>query len=180
VSPSLASTKSLTSDGSIDSNDSVLTAPAPTVTRISATARFVGVNKDSGELVDSGGNFNMCNDLSMLVNVQPITPFGVNMAASTAQSSTSCTHRGDFALPMLDGSVLYTPMYYNPGASDCILSPEAICHASRGLLNSWKQSGSLSEETGSISLFDASGTCRICLPLHKRNGLYYSMISSFA
>ena len=81
---------------------------------------------------------------------------------------------------MLDGSVLYTPMYYNPRASDCILSPEAICHASSGLLESWCQSGSLSDGIGSVSMFDHTGACRICLQLNKHNGLYYSTISTIA
>jgi hypothetical protein len=78
---------------------------------------------------------------------------------------------------MLDGLVLYTPMHYNPGASDCILSPESICQSSSGLLDSWTQSGCLSDDTGSISIFDKAGTFPVCLHLRK-NGLYYSSISS--
>ena len=173
-------TQPIDSDCSIDSGDSFLTAAAPTLARISATVRVIRIDHESSELIDSGGIFNMCNDLSLLVNVRAIRPFGVTMAASTSQSSTTCTHCGDFALPMLDGSVLHTPMYYNPGASDCIISPEAVCLASNGILDSWQQSGSISDGCGSISLFDVKGVCRICLPLTKRNGLYYSTISSLA
>ena len=67
----------------------------------------------SGDLVDSGGNFCMCNDLSMLVNVQPIKPFGISMAATQQKTEPMCTHRGEFAIPMIDGSVFYTRMYFN-------------------------------------------------------------------
>eukprot|EP00804_Cyclotella_cryptica_P009450 CCRYP_017763-RA/>CCRYP_017763-RA protein AED:0.37 eAED:0.18 QI:0/0/0/1/1/1/2/0/848 len=175
-----ATTQPMTPDSSIDSTDSTLTAPAPTLTCISTTSRIVGIQDDLGELIDSGGNFNMCNDLSILVNVTAIRPFGVNMATSSAQSSTSCTHRGDFAIPMLDGSVLYTPMYYNSSASDCILSPEAVCHSSNGFLASWCQTGSINEGSGSIALYDHTGTCQIRLNLTKHNGLYYFRISSIA
>ena len=121
-------------DSSISSAASLADVPlhaAPVLQNISATTRVVN-SEHTGELVDTGGNFNMRNDISMLVNVQQITPFGISMAATQDKSTPSCTHCGDFAIPMLDGSVFYTPMYYNPQALDCILSPQAICHSSRG------------------------------------------------
>jgi hypothetical protein len=49
---------------------------APLLKTISATTRVVDIDT-TGKLIDTGGNFNMCNDLNMLVNVQTITPFGI-------------------------------------------------------------------------------------------------------
>jgi hypothetical protein len=45
---------------------------APFLKPITATTRVVDIST-MGKLVDTGGNFNMCNNLDMLVNVQPIT-----------------------------------------------------------------------------------------------------------
>ena len=65
--------------------------------------------ENSEQLVDTGGNFCMCNVLSMLVNVQPIQPFGISMAVTQQKTEPKCTHRGEFAIPLTDGSVfLYT------------------------------------------------------------------------
>jgi hypothetical protein len=42
---------------------------APILQFISATTQVIGLD-NQGELVDTGGNFCMCNNLSVLVNVQ--------------------------------------------------------------------------------------------------------------
>jgi hypothetical protein len=84
----------------------------------------------------------MTNNLDLLVNVVAIKPFDIGMAVSDTRSTSKCTHRGDFPLSMIDGSVFYTPMFYNPQASDTIISPESICFHSNGILSSWVQAGS--------------------------------------
>jgi hypothetical protein len=81
---------------------------------------------------------------------------------------------------MLDGSIFYTPMFYNPQASETILSPESICFHSNGIVTSWSQSGSTLATQGSVSFFNQSGAEVLALTLQKRNGLYYTDISSFA
>jgi hypothetical protein len=121
----------------------------------------------------------MTNSLDLLVNVVAIKPFDIGMAAQESRSTSRCTHRGDFP-PMLDGSVFYTPMFYNPQASDTILSPESICFHSNGILTSWSQSGSTLSSQGSVSFFNQSGAEVLALTLQKRNGLYYTSVSSFA
>jgi hypothetical protein len=63
-----------------------------------------------------------------------IKPFSIGMTAKETQSTSQCTHHGDLPLTMLDGSTLYTPVFYNASASDTILSPEAICASSNGIL----------------------------------------------
>jgi hypothetical protein len=131
-----------------------------------------------GELVDSGGNFNMTNRLDTLLNVIAIKPFSIGMAAQESKSSSFCTHRGDFPIMMCDGSTFYTPMFYNAQASETILSPESICFHSNGVLTNWTQSGSTLSDGGSISFFDANGAEVIAMSLTKRNGLYYTPVSA--
>ena len=162
-------TEDITDDDSSISSVSSLDIPlhtAPLIQTILATTRVVNIG-ESGELVDSGGNFNMCNDLSMMVNVQPITPFGISMAAAEEKSEPTCTHCGDFPIPMLDGSVFYTPMYYNPRASDCILSPHAICRSSRGFLTKWIQEGDLNTLEGTVAFYNSNDFV-IALPPRRK------------
>jgi hypothetical protein len=171
----------------------ILPHPVLSLTRVTAVMQLVGLDDGdidfrptisltdrSGELIDTGGNFNMTNKLDHLVNIIRIKPFNVSMAAKEDKSTSFCTHRGDFPIPMLDGSTFYTPMYYNEQASDSILSPEAICYASKGLLKRWSQSGSVDDATGRVSFFNSKGAEVISLQLTKRNGLYYTPVSSIA
>jgi hypothetical protein len=81
---------------------------------------------------------------------------------------------------MIDGSVFYTPMFYNPQASETILSPESICFHSGGILDSWTQSGSTVASHGSVSFFDSMGAEVLAFTLQKRNGLYYTDVSAYA
>jgi hypothetical protein len=153
------------------------------LTRVHAIPQVLGLSPCSsrtigGELVDSGGNFNMTNDLSLLLNVVAIRPFSIGMAAQESKSSSMCTHRGDFPLPMNDGSIFYTLMFYNPSASETILSPEAICFNSMDFLTHWNQSGSTTSDGGSVSFYTKQGAEVLSLQLQKRNGLYYTPIST--
>jgi hypothetical protein len=190
-SSSSLSTACFTNDNNDDSYASLNPLhpyPVLSTTRISVSPRVVDVSDSAinatiaapAHLVDSGGNFNMTNSLDFLVNVVAIKPFDIGMAAQEKRSTSRCTHRGDFPLPMLDGSIFYTPMFYNPQASETILSPESICFHSNGILTSWSQSGSTLATQGSVSFFNQSGAEVLALTLQKRNGLYYTDISSFA
>jgi hypothetical protein len=178
---------------SLSSTDSIndIFQHDPILRKIMATARIDFSNdtppsicttkfesSHSGELVDTGGNFCMCNNLDMLVNIEPIRPFGISMAATQEKTTPTCTHRGEFPIPMLDGSVLYTPMFYNPTASDCILSPQAICSNSNGYLVKWTQEGGITSPTGTIVFHNKHGTPVIKLELSQRNGLYYTTTTS--
>lgn len=146
LSPTEDDCVSLSSTDSLDDNFKY----EPVLRRITANTRIVhdhdmspymGTTQyeviHSGDLVDTGANFCMCNNLNMLVNVEAISPFGISMAATQQKSSPTCTHRGEFPIPMIDGSTFYTPMFYNPTASDCILSPQVICSNSNGYLVNW-------------------------------------------
>eukprot|EP00804_Cyclotella_cryptica_P017245 CCRYP_016804-RA/>CCRYP_016804-RA protein AED:0.21 eAED:0.21 QI:0/0/0/1/1/1/3/0/813 len=125
--------------------------PCLSVRLISATSCMQ--LRSRGDLVDLGGNFNMCSDLSQLVNVEAILPFSIMMAAKEGTSTSQCTHGGDFPLPMVGGSTFYTPMFYNPHAMDSILSPEPICTTSHGFLHRWVQSGSVGDNHGKIEFY---------------------------
>ena len=133
-----------------------------------------------GELIDTGGNFNMTNRVDSLQNVTAVRPFSVDMAAKETASTSKCTHRGEFPLKMNDGSTFFTPVFYNPSASETILSPEAICFNSRGLLTHWCQSGSTTSPFGSVSFFNKDGAELISLTLQKRNGLYYTTVDTMS
>jgi hypothetical protein len=122
-----------------------------------AFSPLVATTSVSGELVDSGGNFNMTNRLDALLNVVAIKPFSIGMAAQESRSSSFCTHCGDFPIRMCDGSIFYTPMFYNAQASETILSPESICFHSNGVITHWTQSGSTLADNGSVSFFDSNG-----------------------
>jgi hypothetical protein len=161
---------SLSDSDSICSWDSQGSVPFVGVVPVVATARILS----GGELVDSGANFSMCNSLSCLVNVRPITPFTINMAAIEGNSTSTCTHRGDFPLPMADGSVFYTPMYYNPHASDCLLSPDSVCRTSNGVFTRWSQEGRTIDDSGCINFFHPDDTVGISLVLERRHGLYFT------
>ena len=159
--------------------------PSASLTRIIANPRIC-LTKEcqklyiGGELVDTGGNFNMTNRLDILVNITAVRPFSIGMAAKEQESTSKCTHRGDLAIPMMDGTTFYTPVFYNAKASDTILSPHAICQHSGGLLESWNQSGSVTAEKGSVSFFTKDGAEVIALTLDKRNGLFYTPVRSVA
>jgi hypothetical protein len=122
----------------------------------------------------------MCNNLDILVNVRPIQPFHINMAAIDKNSSSICTHCGDFPLPMLDGSVFYTPMYYNPSASECLLSPDSICSTSKGVFPRWIQTGNTTGNVGSIQFLHPDDTVGISLSLQRKEGLYYTCAHTVA
>ena len=102
------------------------------------------------------------------------------MAAVQDKTAPTCTHRGDFPIPMTDGSIYYTPMYYNPQASDCILSPQAICRDSMGYLTNWSQEGTTTHPSGKLTIFNKHGAAVICLDLTQKNGLFYTTTRTMA
>jgi hypothetical protein len=81
---------------------------------------------------------------------------------------------------MKDGSVFYTPMYYNQQALDCILSLQAICRDSGGYLTKWLREGSTTPTTGKLTIWNKHGEAVICLHLIQRNGLFYTTTETLA
>jgi hypothetical protein len=55
---------------------------------------------------------------------------------------------------------------------------EAICFNSQDFLTHWTQSGSTTADGGSISFFTKTGAEVLSLNLQKRNGLYYTPVTT--
>ena len=83
-----------------------------------------------GELADSGANCSMTANLAALKNLTKLPePIIIGLAISNdgaAMSSSECTHIGDLPVRCDDGSSITTKCFYNPDASDTIISPQAI------------------------------------------------------
>ena len=98
-------------------------------------------NKPLGQLVDSGANINITNNLNLLSDVWIITPFNISVAINNAHTSSGlCTHRGMLQLTLNDGNTLTTACYYCPTAVETIISPQAVL-ASSSALCQWSQVG---------------------------------------
>ena len=79
---------------------------------------------------------------------------------------------------MTNGSIYYSPVYYNAQASDNIILPENICVTSSGLFIRWEQCGSTESSYGQVNVYHVNATVAISLSLQKRNGLYYTDITT--
>jgi hypothetical protein len=91
------------------------------------------LNMDPSHLADTGANCCMTPNLSSLRDVETLLePITVGVAVMNDKNPTyaQCTHIG--VLPVLcdDGSQILTKCFYNPFASDTILSPQAIIDSS--------------------------------------------------
>jgi hypothetical protein len=64
-------------------------------------------------------------------------------------------------------------MYYNAQATDCILSPQAICRDSNGYLTHWTQEGSTNLPGGMVTIYNKHGEAMIRLELTEKNGLLF-------
>jgi hypothetical protein len=81
---------------------------------------------------------------------------------------------------MIDGSVIYTPMYYNPSASDCLLSLDSICATSNGVFSRWIQTGNNDGNIGLIQFLHPDNSVGISMPLQRKQGLYYTTSTTTA
>ena len=138
---------------------------------------------ETGELMDTGANCCITNNLSCLVDVEDIPPFSVGVAVSGDNVRQSlCTKRGFLPLPLPNGDHYFQRVYYNEQASDTILSPQAICEDSNGRLTKWTQTGTtrFADEKidGKITFYGPDDTVVLSIPLDRRNGLYFSKIDT--
>ena len=113
------------------------------VVHIVENARFVGVHdeptvvdsscmnpvvfrlsEDTGQMMDTGANCCITNNLSCLVDIESIPPFAVGVAVSGETVTPSlCTKRGFIPLPLPNGDHYFQRVYYNENATDTIMSP---------------------------------------------------------
>ena len=127
-----------------------------------------------GGMIDSGANCCITNSLKCLVDVIDIPPFAIGVAITGTDTVKSyCTKRGLLPLPLVDGSYYFQHVFYNPDATDTILSPQAIVDDSDGRFVTWSHNGSTSAYDGHIWFYSESGLDEMSIPLTKVNGLYF-------
>ena len=133
-------------------------------------------------LADTGANCCLCKDESKLVNVHSITPVPIGVATTPKQATdvTYCDKMGYLPLPRTDGDIHMQPCYCTPLATSEIMSPESIMAHSQDIAQ-WVQRGYKSEnEPGTLDFLDKDGKVVLTLTLHKKHGLYYSWMDTYA
>lgn len=155
-------------------NDSVRTIGV-----LGDTARLTRTNstdtKIPGLMADTGANACVKQSEDGLVNVRDIPPVHLNLALadnSPTMTFTSCTKMGYLPLLRSDGTEHLQPFLIHKFATDAIMSPESILHASTDF-HSWRQIGYKSDQPGRLEFRDDKDTVLLTPPLTKRNGLYY-------
>ena len=133
-------------------------------------------------LGDTGANICMTDKLDLLTNVVDIKPFSISVALESDDDSltvSQCTKCGYLHLPMLSGASHRQICYYNPASSDTIISPQAICADSRGMLTEWCMRGNTSGSPGSLRFSSPTSAVVVDIPLQLKNGLYYCAAETF-
>jgi hypothetical protein len=141
---------------------------------VSKAARING-----NKLMDSGANCSMTADKSLLQNIQKLDQpivIGLAITEEGETSATECTHVGDLEVQCDDGSTITTLCFYNPSASDTIVSPQSIIDQSN-TFDTWKQVGRRFGKPGTIE-FHGKGIVK-SLTLQQNNGLYYCNSQTF-
>ena len=133
---------------------------------------------------DPGANICITDVLELLHDVEDIKPFSVGLAVESAQLDdiqvSQCTKKGILMLPLTNGHFHPQVCYYNPDASDTIISPQAICDDSGGLLVQWSMCGNALGDPGALQLSSRTGLYKIDIPLLLQNGLYFCNTDDFA
>ena len=133
-----------------------------------------------GKMADSGANCSMTNNLTLLKNVrQLLKPIQVGVAVDakgTDMSYATCNMIGDLTITCKDGSTISTQCFYNPHATDTIISPQAILEESLEF-DSWSQVGRRLGNAGELQFHGKNGTKAI--ELAQNNGLYYCKSITF-
>jgi hypothetical protein len=129
---------------------------------------------DNPSLMDGGANICITGILSLLVDIETITPLPILVATTLGSISLDdcCTKWGLLPLTLANGLVYYQLCYYCKNATETIISPEAIIAASDTLVH-WMQTGHKGMGPGSICFSSDSGLYSITISLEKRDGLYY-------
>lgn len=127
-----------------------------------------------GKMADSGANCCMTNQWHLLQDVKELpNPVTVGMALEADGSQVEmakCKYVGDLILECDDGHEIQTKCFYNPYASDTIISPQAILDHSPQFTQ-WTQIGTRLGQTGVLQFTGPQETRQITL--HQQNGLYY-------
>ncbi len=132
-------------------------------------------------LCNSSANLCMTNNLNLLMDVRPCTPFKISLATTNGEHSHTniCQHRGLLPLPLIDSTTYYQTCFVNPYASETFISPQAIINSSDGSFNKWQMEGFLQGRPGILSLYSPSGLLKISIQLLQQDRLYYSLTNTF-
>ena len=139
------------------------------------TFRINKTKPNRGELADSGANCSMTPNISALRNITKLRhPIIIGLAITddgTKTSSSECTHIGDLPVVVDDGTTFTTKCFYNPHATDTIISPQAIIDESNEFVE-WKQVGRKFGQPGQLH-FVRGDDSKVTVTLHQRDGLYF-------
>lgn len=125
-------------------------------------------------LADTGANCCMTANLAALSDVtllpQPIIVGLAVTGKDVVSSSNECTHVGKLTIQCDDGSTFKASCFYNPSASDTIISPQAII-GELDEFTEWNQSGRKFGQPGQLNFVGPKGTKTITL--QQQGGLYF-------
>jgi hypothetical protein len=131
-----------------------------------------------GGLADTGANCSMTADLNILQNIihlkQPIT-IGLALTGNIP-TTNECHIIGDYPVTCDDGSTILTKCFYNPNASDTIISPQSIIDSTKQF-HTWEQIGRQSGQPGQLKFIGPNETKTITL--HQHQGLYFCTTKSY-
>ena len=148
----------------------------PCVTFQHYTPRVCGIQQDNTtvKLMDSGSNIILTNDISLLRDLQDITPFAISVALNGESTLDDyCTKQGLLTLTRDDGRHFDVTCYYCPNATKTIISPQAIITESP-IFTKWTQVGYKDPAMpGKVQFSNINDTVTMTISLTCNNGLYY-------
>ena len=140
------------------------------------TPRVCGIKQDNTtvKLMDSGSNIILTNDISLLRELQDITPFAISVALNGESTLDDyCTKQGLLTLTRDDGRHFDVTCYYCPNATETIISPQAIITESP-IFTKWTQVGYKDPAMpGKVQFSNINDTVTMTISLSCNNGLYY-------
>ena len=148
----------------------------PCVTFQHYTPRVCGIQQDNTtvKLMDSGSNIILTNDISLLRELQDITPFAISVALNGESTLDDyCTKQGLLTLTRDDGRHFDVTCYYCPNATETIISPQAIITESP-IFTKWTQVGYKDPAMpGKVQFSNINDTVTMTISLTCNNGFYY-------
>jgi hypothetical protein len=125
-------------------------------------------------MADTGANCSMTANWSALKNVKKLVePVTIGVAVTNDgvfSNSSMCTHYGDYPIKCDDGTIIFTKCFYNPNASDTIISPQSIVDSSI-TFHTWQQVGRRMGQPGQLNFIGTNDIKTITL--QQNNGLYF-------
>jgi deoxyuridine 5'-triphosphate nucleotidohydrolase len=119
---------------------------------------------------DSGANANVTNDLSLLTNIQWISP--VECESAKKNASMTVTAIGEYVCVSKEVSITIN-MYYSPESHGTIISPNAINRQYNSFYKGWEKSVDRDRLQGQLRFVAREGYEDMFFPLYSENDLWY-------